>query len=230
MLILEVYQLARCLQPRKRSSKKEQRSNHSKSSTRANINETSCYDTSATNPPSTLDVAGLDACQTSNRISRRRSLRTTKELPSFVHSFKNTPSRRYNNICSSFVTSKLTFSHLSFPSLPFYRSLVASSPLFLTPPALPSLFSPPSLPQHELIIFRASADSAELAVRNLLKRVAQNQGTNKLHAIDHLDDGTPIELSITINENEGSAIFDFAGTGPEIYGFVQIPTLSKTAN
>lgn len=61
-------------------------------------------------------------------------------------------------------------------------------------------------------------DNAELAVRNLLKRVAQIQGKNKLHAIDHLDDGTPIELNVTIDEEDGSAIFDFAGTGPEIYG------------
>lgn len=62
-------------------------------------------------------------------------------------------------------------------------------------------------------------DNAELAVRNLLKRVAQAQKTNKLHAIDHLDDGTPIELNVTIDEENGSAIFDFEGTGPEIYGY-----------
>ncbi|GAA5870982.1 hypothetical protein JCM16303_001650 [Sporobolomyces ruberrimus] len=66
-------------------------------------------------------------------------------------------------------------------------------------------------------------DNAELAVRNLLKRVAQIQGKNKLHAIDHLDDGTPIELNVTIDENDGSAIFDFAGTGPEIYGNLNAP-------
>ncbi|GAA5924884.1 uncharacterized protein JCM15063_005758 [Sporobolomyces koalae] len=66
-------------------------------------------------------------------------------------------------------------------------------------------------------------DNAELAVRNLLKRVAETRRTSKLHAVDHLDDGTPIELTVTINENEGSAVFDFEGTGPEIYGNLNAP-------
>lgn len=39
-----------------------------------------------------------------------------------------------------------------------------------------------------------------------------------MHAIDHLDDGSPIELTITINEKEGSAVFDFEGTGTEMIG------------
>lgn len=51
-------------------------------------------------------------------------------------------------------------------------------------------------------------DNAELAVRNLLKEVAKRQGTNKLYAIDYLDDGTAIELNITIDEEKGSAVFD----------------------
>lgn len=66
-------------------------------------------------------------------------------------------------------------------------------------------------------------DNAEAAVRTLLRKVAKEQGTNKLHAIDHLDDGTPIELLITIDSETGSAIFDFEGTGPEIYGNLNAP-------
>jgi N-methylhydantoinase B/oxoprolinase/acetone carboxylase alpha subunit len=54
-------------------------------------------------------------------------------------------------------------------------------------------------------------------VRHLLKRVARERGT-ELHAIDYLDDGTPIELSVSIDEQEGSAVFDFEGTGPEMIG------------
>lgn len=65
-------------------------------------------------------------------------------------------------------------------------------------------------------------DNAELAVRNLLRKVASERGNN-LHAIDYLDDGTPIELRVTINEVEGSAVFDFEGTGPEIYGNLNAP-------
>lgn len=60
-------------------------------------------------------------------------------------------------------------------------------------------------------------DNAEFAVRNLLKDVAKRSG-NRLHAKDHLDDGSPIELTVTINEKEGSAVFDFEGTGSEMIG------------
>ncbi|GJN87961.1 hypothetical protein Rhopal_000916-T1 [Rhodotorula paludigena] len=66
-------------------------------------------------------------------------------------------------------------------------------------------------------------DNAELAVRNLLKKVAERQGTTELHALDHLDDGTPIELHVTIDKEKGSAVFDFEGTGPEIYGNLNAP-------
>ncbi|GAA5891430.1 hypothetical protein JCM5296_006525 [Sporobolomyces johnsonii] len=66
-------------------------------------------------------------------------------------------------------------------------------------------------------------DNAELAVRNLLKQVARERNTNELQAVDHLDDGTPIALKVTINEEEGSAVFDFEGTGPEIYGNLNAP-------
>lgn len=33
-----------------------------------------------------------------------------------------------------------------------------------------------------------------------------------------MDDGTPICLKITLDEAEGSAVFDFTGTGPQVYG------------
>jgi len=65
-------------------------------------------------------------------------------------------------------------------------------------------------------------DNAELAVRNLLKEVAKRKGP-ELYAIDYLDDGTPIELKISINEEEGTAVFDFEGTGPEIIGNLNAP-------
>ena len=42
-------------------------------------------------------------------------------------------------------------------------------------------------------------------------------------AEDFLDDGTPIRLAVTIDRRTGSAIFDFAGTGPEIYGNLNAP-------
>ena len=60
-------------------------------------------------------------------------------------------------------------------------------------------------------------DNAESAVRNLLKEVAKTRGS-ELHAKDYLDDGSCIELKVLINEKEGSAIFDFEGTGNEMIG------------
>ena len=63
-------------------------------------------------------------------------------------------------------------------------------------------------------------DNAELAVRNLLRGVAKTQGTTELQAVDYLDDGTPIALRVSIDPAKGSAVFDFEGTGPEIFGCV----------
>ncbi|CDU23678.1 related to 5-oxoprolinase [Sporisorium scitamineum] len=58
-------------------------------------------------------------------------------------------------------------------------------------------------------------NNAEQAVRSLLRDAAKRQGT-KLHAIEYMDDGTPIELSVDIDTEIGSAVFDFEGTGPEV--------------
>lgn len=42
-------------------------------------------------------------------------------------------------------------------------------------------------------------------------------------AEDYLDDGTLIKLTITINRGDGSAVFDFTGTGAEMYGNLNAP-------
>src|SRR4051812_744520 len=60
--------------------------------------------------------------------------------------------------------------------------------------------------------------NAELAVRNLLKELSRRIGGSSLKAIDYMDDGTPIQLEINIDERQGTAVFDFSGTGPEVYG------------
>ncbi|KAK8866073.1 hypothetical protein IAR55_001224 [Kwoniella newhampshirensis] len=66
-------------------------------------------------------------------------------------------------------------------------------------------------------------DNAEQAVRNMLRQAAEKAGTNVLHAVDYLDDGSPIALKITIDTEAGSAIFDFEGTGPELRGNLNAP-------
>ncbi|KAI1627045.1 Hydantoinase B/oxoprolinase-domain-containing protein [Exophiala viscosa] len=68
----------------------------------------------------------------------------------------------------------------------------------------------------------AIQETADLAVRNLLKALYQSHGGQPLEALDYMDDGTPIKLKITIAE-DGSAIFDFDGTGPEVNGNINAP-------
>ncbi|KAH8704894.1 putative 5-oxoprolinase [Talaromyces proteolyticus] len=64
----------------------------------------------------------------------------------------------------------------------------------------------------------AIQDAAELATRNLFKKLVKKFQGSEISAVDYMDDGTPIQLKVTINEEDGSAVFDFTGTGPEVYG------------
>ncbi|KAK2459999.1 hypothetical protein APHAL10511_008005 [Amanita phalloides] len=64
--------------------------------------------------------------------------------------------------------------------------------------------------------------NAEMSVRNLLRDVAK-RGSRILSAVDYLDDGSPICLKVEINEEEGSAILDFSGTGCEVRGNLNAP-------
>lgn len=69
--------------------------------------------------------------------------------------------------------------------------------------------------------------NAELAVRDMLRTVAkqtyEKYGTNVLCAQDMMDDGSPICLKVTLNEEEGSAVCDFTGTGVEVHGNCNAP-------
>lgn len=64
----------------------------------------------------------------------------------------------------------------------------------------------------------AIQDSTELATRNLFKKLVKKFSRNRISTIDYMDDGTPIHLEVTINEQDGSVVFDFTGTDPEVYG------------
>ena len=61
-------------------------------------------------------------------------------------------------------------------------------------------------------------DAAERAVRDMLTAFAQRQGLpfplGAVAAEDYLDDGTRIALRVAIDQRDGSAVFDFTGTGP----------------
>jgi 5-oxoprolinase (ATP-hydrolysing) len=59
--------------------------------------------------------------------------------------------------------------------------------------------------------------NAEESVRSLLKGFARRFRGHPLEAVDWLDDGTPLALKVTIDGENGSARFDFTGTGPEAF-------------
>ncbi|KAK5987174.1 hypothetical protein PT974_11294 [Cladobotryum mycophilum] len=66
-------------------------------------------------------------------------------------------------------------------------------------------------------------ENAEQCVRRLLKDVHKRFEGKELSAIDHMDDGSPIQLKVTIDPEKGEAEFDFEGTGPEVYGNINAP-------
>ena len=45
-----------------------------------------------------------------------------------------------------------------------------------------------------------------------------------------MDDGTPIKLSVNIDINDGSALFDFTGTGPEVSNAIIILIINITCS
>lgn len=64
--------------------------------------------------------------------------------------------------------------------------------------------------------------NAERSVREMLRGAAQRWGA-VMEAEDRMDDGTPICLRVTVDPTEGSAVFDFSGSGPEVYGNCNAP-------
>jgi hypothetical protein len=74
--------------------------------------------------------------------------------------------------------------------------------------------------QHYVLHIRNTAESV---VRSLLRIAAERFGKSTLHAIDYMDDGSPIELTITIDRETGSAVFAFEGTGTESWSSLNAP-------
>ena len=69
----------------------------------------------------------------------------------------------------------------------------------------------------------AITDNAESCVREFLLRTHAATGGKPLYALDHMDDGTPIQLTVTINPDDATAHFDFSGTGEEGYHSFNAP-------
>ncbi|KAI1761334.1 Hydantoinase B/oxoprolinase-domain-containing protein [Hypoxylon sp. FL1150] len=85
-----------------------------------------------------------------------------------------------------------------------------------------ALIKETSLPVVQMYMY-AIQDTAERAVRDLLRSIYKDRQGAPLKAIDYMDDGTPIALTITIDGDTGSAVFDMAGTGPQVYGNTNAP-------
>lgn len=76
------------------------------------------------------------------------------------------------------------------------------------------------------LYMREIQNAAELAVRNLLKQICRERHVSSLSAVDYMDDGTPIQLKVSIDQEDGSATFDFSGTGQEVYGMFCFPDVT----
>jgi hypothetical protein len=66
---------------------------------------------------------------------------------------------------------------------------------------------------------RAGCTAPPIAARPAPRPCPRRQGlpeVGTVTAADQMDDGSPIVLSVTIDRTDGSATFDFEGTGPEV--------------
>eukprot|EP01133_Synstelium_polycarpum_P002086 gene2086-2374_t len=76
-------------------------------------------------------------------------------------------------------------------------------------------------------------NNAELAVKEMLVEISQQHGLNDVDTLvstDFMDDGTEIRLALTIDRINKTAVFDFAGTGVEVFGNTNSPpSVTKSA-
>lgn len=71
--------------------------------------------------------------------------------------------------------------------------------------------------QYGLVVVQAYMNhiqtNAEVAVRDMLRQVARDAvartGSASLHFSDHMDDGSPISVTVSLDEKDGSAFCDF---------------------
>lgn len=74
-----------------------------------------------------------------------------------------------------------------------------------------------------MFYMKSIQDNAEFCVRRLLKEVSKKFEGKDLSAVDYMDDGSPIALKVSIDPEKGEAVFDFEGTGAEVYGNINAP-------
>ena len=64
--------------------------------------------------------------------------------------------------------------------------------------------------------------TASEAVSNMLKSKSALLGST-FQALEHMDDGSVINLKVSIDPHKGTSIFDFTGTSKEVYGNTNAP-------
>ncbi|OCF44566.1 hypothetical protein I317_01639 [Kwoniella heveanensis CBS 569] len=64
---------------------------------------------------------------------------------------------------------------------------------------------------------------ARETIREFLRATYDKFGGQPLRASDYMDDGTEIKLEVRINREEGTAEFDWNGTGPQVMGNCNMP-------
>ncbi|HUJ73518.1 MAG TPA: hydantoinase B/oxoprolinase family protein, partial [bacterium] len=77
-----------------------------------------------------------------------------------------------------------------------------------------------------LAYMRHIQDNAEQAVRQMVLKLADQHGMGEegsLRAVDYMDDGTPIAVTLTLHRAGRSLTCDFTGTGPEVWGNLNTP-------
>lgn len=65
--------------------------------------------------------------------------------------------------------------------------------------------------------------NAELAIRDLFRGLHRRTGGKPLRAVDWFDDGTPVQVEIRVDGSAGTAVFDFAGSGAQTWGNMNMP-------
>ncbi|KAJ1657454.1 hypothetical protein IWQ61_003145 [Dispira simplex] len=65
--------------------------------------------------------------------------------------------------------------------------------------------------------------NAEISIRQLLRATWERFRGAPLYAVDYLDTGARIQLTVTIDPDTQSAVFDFTGTSPQCYSNLNAP-------
>ncbi len=60
-------------------------------------------------------------------------------------------------------------------------------------------------------------------LKEIGRRTLESAGESVLRAEDFMDDGSRINLTISIDVEAGQAVFDFSGSSPEFYGNINAP-------